>query len=199
VAAVWVEVAVKDHKSLDNAIKLLERWKTQVVLVPGVRSPQNPSFGNRVLLPVSSEMEVIVTAKDTFYLEARSRTQDLLSLKWMLRAAGYRIGSTWHEGEASSSLGVETHWNAKRIEQLQRCDALAVICGRGEESPLQVAVLAGFAVARGLSVIWIGDRVQIMSHFETVQQFNTAEDFRKQLLLQVDLRFMCAKQRQLAA
>jgi hypothetical protein len=167
--------------------------------VSGVRSPQNPRFGNRILLPVSSEMEVIVTAKDTFYLEAPSRTQDLLSLKWMLRAAGYRIGSTWHEGEASSSLGVETHWNAKRIEQLQRCDALAVICGRGEAPPPQVAVLAGFALAYGLSVIWIGARVQIMSHFATVQQFNTAEDFRKQLLLKMDLRFMHARQRQLAA
>jgi hypothetical protein len=36
------------------------------------------------------------------YLEAPGRTQELLNIKWTLQSAGFRIGSTWHEGQAST-------------------------------------------------------------------------------------------------
>ena len=124
--------------------------------------------------------EGIVMGRNIFYLEAPARTQDLLDLKWILRAAGYAIGSTWHEGEAtltSSALVFQNHWNASRMEELQICDSLAVICGTGGEIPLQLAVLAGFALARGLQVIWIGSLAQILSDFRTVQHFRTVEEF----------------------
>jgi hypothetical protein len=52
-----------------------------------------------------------------------------------------------------------------------------VICGTGGEIPLQLAVLAGFALARGLQVIWIGSPAQILSDFRTVQHFRTIEEF----------------------
>lgn len=67
--------------------------------------------------------------KNTVYLEAPERTQDLLNLKWTLRSAGYTIGSTWHEGEAITSLlPFRDHWNATSVGQLQICDSLVVIC-----------------------------------------------------------------------
>lgn len=42
---------------------------------------------------------------------------------------------------------------------------------------------AGFALARGLRVIWTGRPVRGLSDFRAVRQFDTAEDFLKQILL----------------
>jgi hypothetical protein len=88
---------------------------------------------------------------NTVYLEAPGRTQDLLNIKWTLRSAGYDIRSTWHEGNAIASLlSFRDHWNASSVEQLQICDSLIVICGEGDSSMPELAMMAGFALARGI-------------------------------------------------
>lgn len=121
--------------------------------------------------------------RNTFYLEAPGRTQDLLNIKWTLRAVGYAIGSTWHEDQASTfGLAFRDHWNARGMEQLQGCDSLIVICGKRGEATIELAIIAGFALARGLRVIWIGSPLPILNDFSAVEQFNTAEDFRRQIL-----------------
>ncbi len=118
--------------------------------------------------------------EQTVYLEAPERTQDLLNIKWALRSAGYAIGSSWHDDEASAP-----HWNARSVEQLQLCDSLVVICGKPDSSALEVAMMAGFALARGLRVIWIGKPVCGLNDFRPMQQFDTADDFLKQLLIEM--------------
>jgi hypothetical protein len=125
-------------------------------------------------------------AKDTVYLEAQKPTQDLLNIKWTLRSAGYSIGSTWHDAEAAAPhLGSEHHWNAKSAEQLQVCDSLVVICEKSNEVEMELATMAGFALARGLRVIWIGPVVRALAAFRAVQQFDSAEEFRTEILRQV--------------
>jgi hypothetical protein len=90
-------------------------------------------------------------------LEAPDCTQDLLNIKWALRSTGCSIGSTWHEGDLSTSLlAFEDHWNARGVEQMQSCDSLVVICGQDDTAALELGMMAGFALARGLRVIWIG-------------------------------------------
>jgi len=138
--------------------------------------------------------------RNTFYLEAPDRTQDLLNIKWTLRAAGYAIGSTWHEDEARiSGLSFRDHWSSKGLEQLETCDSLVVVCGRGEDAAIELTAAAAFAVARGLRVIWIGSPLRIISAFRVVEQFRTAEDFRKYILEGMHLRRTCARAQLLAA
>jgi hypothetical protein len=92
---------------------------------------------------------------NTVYLEAPERTQNLLNIKWTLRSAGYAIGSTWHEGEGIKSLlTFRDHWNASSVGQLQICDSLVVICESGDKSVPELAIMAGFALARGMTVFW---------------------------------------------
>jgi len=134
-------------------------------------------------LRIPPEREEIIMPENTVYLEASDRTQDLLNLKWTLRSAGYAIGSTWHEGEAFTSLlAFGDHWDARSMEQLQICDRLIVICRNGDRGTPELAMMAGFALGRGLEVIWIGSPVRGMVDFRAVKQFNTAEDFEKQIL-----------------
>lgn len=45
--------------------------------------------------------------------------------------------------------------------------------------------MAGVALARGVRVIWIGAPVRGLAEFQAVQQFNTAEEFRRQVLQQM--------------
>jgi len=120
------------------------------------------------------------------YLEAPGRTQELLNIKWTLQAAGFRIASIWHEVRGStSSLSSKDHWNATGFEQLQACDSLVVICGKDDRGIPEMAMMAGLALARGLQVIWIGPPVGGLNAFRAVCQFNTAEDYRKQILQQM--------------
>lgn len=124
--------------------------------------------------------------KHTVYLEAPKRTQDLLNIKWALRSAGYSIGSSWHDAEAGAPhLGSEHHWNAKSVEQLQACDSLVVICEKNNDAGMELATMAGFALSRGLRVIWIGPVVRALAGFRAVQQFDSAEEFRTEILRQV--------------
>jgi len=123
------------------------------------------------------------------YLEAPERTQDLLTIKWTLQSAGYSISSTWHEGELdASSAAFQDHWSARGVEQLLTSDSLVVICGKTGKVALELVMMAGFALARGLRVIWIGSAVRGLNHFRAVQQFNTPDEFRKQILDQMHSR-----------
>ena len=81
--------------------------------------------------------------RKTFYLEASTRTQDLLDTQRALRAAEYGIGSTWHEELASSHSSEPEAWITQRFEELNRCDALIVLCGDSVKTPLQELGSAG--------------------------------------------------------
>jgi hypothetical protein len=119
---------------------------------------------------------------NTVYLEAPHRTQELLNIKWALRSAGYAIASTWHEGTASTSLlTFRDHWNARSVGQLQICDSIVVISGNGDTSMEEVALMAGFAIARGLKMFWVGSPIKGLRDFPAIQQFNTAAEFEKHL------------------
>jgi hypothetical protein len=120
---------------------------------------------------------------NTVYLDAPERTQDLLNAKWSLRSAGYSIGSTWHEGETFTSLlAFRDHWNARSVGQLQICDSLVVICGNGDRSMPELAMMAGFALARGMRVFWVGSPIEGLCDFLAVQQFKTVADFEKHIV-----------------
>jgi hypothetical protein len=114
------------------------------------------------------------------YLEAPARTQDLLNIKWALRSAGYCIASAWHE--AKGPVLVQDHWNATALEQLQNCDLLVVVGATNETIAPELAMMAGFALARGVAVCWIGSAIRALCDFGAVQRFNTAEEFRKQII-----------------
>jgi hypothetical protein len=115
--------------------------------------------------------------RKTFYLEAPTRTRDLLHAKRALRAAGCAIGSTWHDEATSPASESNGDWIAERLEELNRCDALIVLCGEKYRTPLQIPLLAGHALARGLQVIWIGSSVRVASDRRNVAQFETVEEF----------------------
>jgi hypothetical protein len=124
--------------------------------------------------------------EQTVYLEAPDRTQELLNIKWTLRSAGYIIASTWHENGASTSpLACKDRWNARGVEQLQVCDSLVVICGKSGNATVELSMMAGFALARGLRVIWIGAPIRGLCDFRAVQQFKTVGDFQNQILRQM--------------
>jgi hypothetical protein len=116
--------------------------------------------------------------RKTVYLEAPARTQDLLTAQRALRAAKCAIGSTWHDETATSRISEsEADWIAERLEELNKCDTLIVLCGGKYKTPLQVPLLAGYALARGLQVIWIGSSVRVASNHRNLIQFDTVEEF----------------------
>jgi hypothetical protein len=122
--------------------------------------------------------------RKTFYLEASARTADLLDVKRALRAAGRAIGSTWHDQAATSCPpDANADWIAGRLQELNRCDALIVLCGAKYRTPLQIPLLAGHALARGLQVIWIGSSVRIAGKRRNMAQFETVEEFCDSLAL----------------
>jgi hypothetical protein len=121
-----------------------------------------------------------------YYLEAPGRTQELLNLKWTLLSAGFRIASTWHDSPGgASNLRSEDHWSAKGVEQLETCDSLVVICGKDDRPVPEMALMAGLALARGLQVVWIGPPMGGLNAFRAIRQFNSAEDYRKQILQRI--------------
>jgi hypothetical protein len=122
--------------------------------------------------------------RKTVYLEAPARTQDLLTAQRALRAAECAIGSTWHDEAATSRVSEsEADWIAERLEELNKCDALIVLCGGKYNTPLQVPLLAGYALARGLQVIWIGSSARIAGDHRNLVQFDTVEEFSDSLAL----------------
>ena len=114
-------------------------------------------------------------SRTTVYLEAPDRTQDLLNIKWALKSAGYIIRSSWHDGTAIPSP--KNHWNSGMFKLLQSCDFLVVIAAKNGHRVPELAIMAGFALARGLDVVWIGDLVGTISDFEAIQHFRDAEQF----------------------
>jgi hypothetical protein len=116
--------------------------------------------------------------RNTVYLEASARTRDLLTAQRALRAAKCFIGSTWHDQAAisdPSAAGVD--WITGRYQELDRCDALIILCGEKHKTTLQVPLLVGYALARGLQVVWIGSSVRIASNNINMTQFETVADF----------------------
>jgi hypothetical protein len=116
------------------------------------------------------------------YLEASERTQDLLNIKWALRSAGYTIGSTWHDLDSIAWPPFKDHWTAVAVERLQFCDSLVVICERDGHAVAELAMMAGFALARGIRVFWIGTHLGALADFPTVKHFNSPEAFQKEVV-----------------
>jgi len=117
----------------------------------------------------------------TVYLEAPAKTQDLLTLKWLLRSSGCKIVSTWHDEPLLPANGLRSHLTWPRLEELKLCDTLVVVCGDIEEIPLELAIITGFATAHNLRVIWIGLPLEPLDHCRNVHFFPTLEEFREQL------------------
>jgi hypothetical protein len=120
--------------------------------------------------------------KDIYYLEAPTLTQELLNIKWALLSSGFRIGSTWHDGQGSLGPSFKDHWAAKSLEELHTSDSLVVICGKNDAVSPELALMAGLALAQGLEVIWIGPPGKGLSAFRAFWQFNTADDYQKDIL-----------------
>jgi hypothetical protein len=122
-------------------------------------------------------------SRNTVYLEAPDRTQDLLNIKWALRSAGYIIRSTWHDSPAVPSP--KNHWNSGMFKLLPSCDFLVVIAGKNGPARPELAIMAGFAVARGLNVVWIGDAVEMIAELTAIQHFQDAEQFCRSIVPEV--------------
>lgn len=116
------------------------------------------------------------------YIDAATRTQDVLSLKWALRGVGYGIGSTWHDSPGPV-LKPESHWNEFRVTELDRCNELFVIFEGRSESAANLAAMAAVALARGMQVTWIGPKLPSIGHFPGLRHFATLPDFGQQIRL----------------
>jgi hypothetical protein len=114
----------------------------------------------------------------TVYLEAQIKTQDLSTLKWVLRANGILVGSTWHD-EAPSEPS-QAHLHPLRLRRMRECEALVVVETQTGELGAELALLVGLALGWELKVIWIGAPPAILDQFgSAVTRFDTIEDFRK--------------------
>jgi hypothetical protein len=113
------------------------------------------------------------------YLEAAARTQELLTAKWTLRSCGYIIGSTWHDQPLVSASNQESHCSRQRLDEMKSCDALAIVRGPEKDLPIDIAVALGFAAARNLRVICIGEPVDLPVVAHT-QYFCSLDEFRKE-------------------
>lgn len=71
------------------------------------------------------------------------------------------------------------------MEQLQACDSLVAICEKSNDAGIELATMAGFALSRGLLVIWIGPVVRALAGFRAVQQFDSAHEFCTEILRRV--------------
>ena len=122
------------------------------------------------------------------FLEAPGHSQDLLTLKWLLRSSDYEIASTWHDASPAASLTSQAHWGGARVEEMRPCDTLVVLRHDDEEVPAQLGLAVGFAAARGLEVIWIGVPLDPLSQFRNVHCFPNLDTFQKHLLLEKKTR-----------
>jgi hypothetical protein len=64
---------------------------------------------------------------------------------------------------------------------------------------MELATMAGFALARGLRVIWIRPVVRALAGFRAAQQFDSTEEFRTELLSQVYSPLLASVSERLAA
>lgn len=121
------------------------------------------------------------------FLEAPVRSQELITLKWVLRSSKYEIASIWHEASPAASFAPQAHWTRARMEQMMPFDTLVVLC-RDCEIPAQLALAVGFAIARSLAVIWIGLPPEPLTQFRNVHCFPSVEKFRRHLLFEEKTR-----------
>jgi hypothetical protein len=122
------------------------------------------------------------------FLEAPCRSQELLTLKWLLRGSGYEIGSTWHDASSAAFLSPQPHWTRVQMEDMTPFDTLVVLRHDHEEIPAELALAVGFAAARRVEVIWIGMPLEPLCQFRNVHCFPNLEGFEKHLLLEKSLR-----------
>jgi hypothetical protein len=122
------------------------------------------------------------------FLEAPCRSQELITLKWVLRSSRYEIASTWHDASPAAYSAPHAHWTRARMEEMTPFDTLVVLCRGHEKIPAQLALGVGFAIARSLEVIWIGIPLEPISQFRNVHCFPSVEAFQKHLLLEEKTR-----------
>ena len=115
------------------------------------------------------------------YLEATERSQDLLTVKWTLRSAGYPIASTWHDESLPAPLAARAVSAAQSIAEILPFGALIIVRERGRAVPMELAFLLGVAATRGVRVMWIGEPDAVLAQVKNVQYFATPEDFRKRI------------------
>jgi hypothetical protein len=133
------------------------------------------------------------------FLEAPSRSQELLSLKWLLRSSGYEIASTWHEASATASTTSQPHCTHTGIEETTPFDTLVVLRRDHEEISAELALAVGFAAACKLEVIWIGVPLEPLRQFPNVNCFPNLGAFQKHLLLEKNTLAESAKSARLVA
>ncbi|HTU48443.1 MAG TPA: hypothetical protein VMF91_25505 [Bryobacteraceae bacterium] len=46
----------------------------------------------------------------------------------------------------------------------------------------ELAMMAAFALDRGLQVIWVGNAIDLLHHFSAVEHFPDAEQFRRAIV-----------------
>lgn len=122
------------------------------------------------------------------FLDAPCRSQELISLKWVLRSFRYEIASTWHDASSTASFAPQAHWTRARMEEMTPFDTLVVLCRDHEEIPIQLGLAVGFALARSVEVFWIGVLLEPLSQFRNVHCFPSVEAFEKHLLLEQKTR-----------
>ena len=122
------------------------------------------------------------------FLEAPCRSQELITLKWVLRSSRYEIASTWHDASSAASVAPQAHWTRARMEEMTPFDTLVVLCRDHEEIPAELGLAVGFAIARSLKVIWIGTPLEPLSQFRNVHCFPSVEAFERNLLLEEKTR-----------
>jgi hypothetical protein len=122
------------------------------------------------------------------FLEAPCRSQELITLKWVLRSSGYEIASTWHDAPPTASFPSQVHWTSAQMEQMTPFDTIVILWRAHEEIPAQLALTVGFAIARNLEVIWIGTPLEPLSQFRNVHCFASVEAFQRHLLLEEKTR-----------
>jgi len=114
----------------------------------------------------------------TVYLEAQTKTQDLSTLKWVLRANGLLVGSTWHDEGPSEPP--QAHLHPLRLRRMHECEALVVVETQAGGFGAELALVVGLAIGWEMKVIWIGPAPAILDQFgSAVTRFNTIDDFRK--------------------
>jgi len=117
--------------------------------------------------------------RNIVYLEAADRTQDLLNMKWALRSAGYTIASKWHDLEGNIGCpNFKSHGSPEELDGLRMCQLLVVLAGQSQEAAVQMGLMAGFAVACGIEVWWLGRTLGHLSQLPGVQIFDTADEIR---------------------
>jgi hypothetical protein len=116
----------------------------------------------------------------TAYLEAQAKTQDLSTLKWVLRANNILIGSTWHDDAPSEPS--QTHLHPMRLRRMRDCEALVVVQTQTGELGAELAMLIGLALGWELKVVWVGPPAAMLDQFGTaVSRFKTIEDLQTAL------------------